>query len=82
MESYVYLQQESRAFWHKGEGYHRRDTRQCTDDHKYSPAVELVGRAHAETPSYEIRNSQHVEKKGVLYMRVCSFLEMQNDTFN
>lgn len=58
----LYLQQEPRAFWHKGEGYHGRDTGQSTDDHKYSPAVELVGRTHAETPSYESRNSQNVEE--------------------
>lgn len=38
-----YLQQEARALWHEGEGNHRGDARECTDDDKHTPAVELVG---------------------------------------
>lgn len=38
-----YLQQEPRAFWHEGEGHHRGDAREGTDDDEDAPAVELVG---------------------------------------
>lgn len=50
-ESLSYLQEEAGALRHKSESYHRRDARQRTHHHKHSPAVELVGRTHAETPA-------------------------------
>ena len=48
-----YLQQEPWAFRHEREGHHRGDTGERADDDKHSPAVELVGWAHAEAPPWE-----------------------------
>ena len=50
-----YLQQEPWAFWHEGEGHHRADTGEGTDDHEHTPTVKLVGRPHAEAPSWKRR---------------------------
>lgn len=59
----IYLQQEPWTFWHERECYHRADTGQCTDDHKYSPAVKLIGRSHTETPSYKRRKAGMKQNK-------------------
>lgn len=50
---FSYLQVKAGALRHKSESHHRRDTRECTHHHKHSPAVELVGWAHAEAPACE-----------------------------
>lgn len=50
-----YLQQEPWAFRHECEGHHWGDTGECTDDHKHTPTVKLVGRSHAEAPSWKRR---------------------------
>lgn len=52
MCAYVsYLQVEARALRHKSERHHCRDARQRTHNHEHPPAVELVGRTHAEAPA-------------------------------
>lgn len=48
-----YLQQEPRALRHEREGHHRADAGERADDHEHTPAVELVGRPHAEAPSWK-----------------------------
>lgn len=53
-----YLQQEPGAFGHEGERYHRRDTGQRADNDEDTPAVKLVGWAHAEAPPWKRRQEE------------------------
>lgn len=46
-----HLQVEARTLRHERQSNHGGDAGQRTHHHKHSPAVELVGRAHAETPA-------------------------------
>ena len=45
------LQIEAGALRHGGEGRYGRHRGEGTHQHKDAPAVELVGRAHLETPA-------------------------------
>lgn len=59
-----YLQEEARALRHKSERHHCRDARQCAHNHEHPPAVELVGRTHAEAPAcHGERSRSHVERR-------------------
>lgn len=58
------LQVEAGALRHGGEGRDGRHSREGTHQHKDTPAVELVGRAHLETPAYMRRERGGVRADG------------------
>lgn len=58
------LQVEAGALRHGGEGRDGRHRGEGTHQHEDTPAVELVGRAHLETPTYKRRHRGYVRADG------------------
>lgn len=81
----TYLQQEPRALGHERERHHRGDAGQCADNDENAPAVELVGRAHAEAPPWERRTGRVRQAppdgpwgKALVGVCTCTFLVKAN----